>query len=322
MDEHVQKAMRVLSLQVGFTELQLRKSFYRVSLRHHPDKGGSQEKMKEIVNARDVCREYLARQTTETNLGPESCDFAEMFAAPSSPPSENLIRSVVLEATSFVTLLGACKDGKMLRGQLRSVLENSSMMKRVCRFAYDCTSLMVRRTSLMVPATSWHASGFKYLSFQGYDTMNNGLRIIDYGNHEYLAVLEFLCLQHAAIWENLNIMRAYWPTLLDLWRPHKSLTHVERLSDVIEIIMGGLRGEDWFKGWTEPTDPTLFAYFCSLCRLIHLLNARLKTGRLKYKNESVRTLKNKGMYQNMWLNDDMPKGVLLAALARAVQAGA
>ena len=44
MDEQVQEAMRVLSLQVDFTQEQLRSNFYRVSLKHHPDKGGSQEK--------------------------------------------------------------------------------------------------------------------------------------------------------------------------------------------------------------------------------------------------------------------------------------
>ena len=53
MDEQVQEAMRVLSLQEDFTQEQLRKNYYRVSLKHHPDKGGSEETMKEVVNARD-----------------------------------------------------------------------------------------------------------------------------------------------------------------------------------------------------------------------------------------------------------------------------
>ena len=319
MDEQVQEAMRVLSLQVDFTQEQLRKNFYRVSLKHHPDKGGSEETMKEVVNARDVCEEYLARQTTNTNLSPDtdSFDSAEEFAAPWSPPSEDFIQSVVVEATTFVTLLGECSNGKMLRGELRSVLNNRSMMKRVCRFAFDCTSLMVRAQA--TPRKSWPQSGFKLLSYQGYDTRHHGLIIVDYGNYEYLALLEFLCLQDAAIWENLNILRKSWPTKLDLWKTHKSLKHVERLGDVIEIIMGGLRGENWFKGWTvEEANPQLFAYFCSLGKLIHLLDARLKSGRLKWKNERIQTLQNKGKYQEMWRNGDMAKGVLLAALSRAI----
>ena len=43
------------------------------------------------------------------------------------------------------------------------------------------------------------------------------LRAVDYGNYEYLAVLEFWSLLEPKIGESLNSMRDAWPTLLDLW---------------------------------------------------------------------------------------------------------
>ena len=69
----------------------------------------------------------------------------------------------------------------------------------------------------------WEDCGFTHLSYQGYDAIGH-LRAADYGNYEYLAVLEFWSLLEPKIWESLNSMRDAWPTLLDLWRVAKPVT--------------------------------------------------------------------------------------------------
>ena len=64
----------------------------------------------------------------------------------------------------------------------------------------------------------------------------DGLRIIDYGNKEYYALLQFWVLAQPAMHDALNRLRSQWPTFMDVWRPQPSIRHVERLADVVEII--------------------------------------------------------------------------------------
>ena len=161
--------------------------------------------------------------------------------------------------------------------------------------------------------------GFEILSYQGYDVTGH-LRAVDYGNYEYLSVLEFWSLREPKIWESLNSMRDAWATLLDLWHAANTQRHVERLADIVEIVMGALRGEDWFHECIgEKRLPDLFASHVALCRLVQLLNARLTTEYLKYKREPLTKFEMPCMFSQLWRDSGYSSGLLLCGLLRAAE---
>ena len=55
-----------------------------------------------------------------------------------------------------------------------------------------------------VSQLSWNDIGFKDLSFAGFDTRCGGMVIVDYGNFEYLDVLQFLCLVNRDIEDHVH----------------------------------------------------------------------------------------------------------------------
>ena len=174
-------------------------------------------------------------------------------------------------------------------------------------------------------AKSWEDCGFKNLSYKGFDVVGH-FRIVDYGNYEYLAMLECWSLLEPGIWESLNSMRHAWPVLLDLWRADKSERHVERLAGIVEVVMGALRGEAWFDDCVDDCVGSrfllqnLFVLHVELCRFVQLLNARLSTGYVKHKRQRVTKLEVPCDFSRLWIaahNSGYPKGVLLCGLLRA-----
>ena len=168
----------------------------------------------------------------------------------------------------------------------------------------------------------WQACGIKYLSDQGYDV--DGLRIIDYGNCEYLAMVECWALRKPSIWAGLNKLRPAWPTYLDLWYVDKTTAHIIRLADIVEIIMGAARAEPWFAAihTQEPVTgilPQLFELICSTGKLVQNLNARLFTGYLKHKRERVQQFHSLDNleFSRRWSNTQSGKGLLLFGLLEA-----
>ena len=171
-----------------------------------------------------------------------------------------------------------------MRAQIKQIALDCGW-NSLLEFALDCVQQLARSTGQQCASgvLSWEAAGFKYLSYQGYDVIGH-LYAVDYGNYEYLAVLEFWSLREPKIWESLNSMRDAWPTLLDLWHVANTEQHDERVADIVEIVMGALRGEDWFHDCIgEKCLPNLFVLRVALCKLVQLLNARLVTEYLKYK---------------------------------------
>ena len=56
-------------------------------------------------------------------------------------------------------------------------------------------------------------------------------------------------------------MRHAWPTLLDLWNVANTERHVERVADIVELVMGALRGEAWYDDSIgEKCLPTMFVF--------------------------------------------------------------
>merc|ERR1711948_48736 len=67
----------------------------------------------------------------------------------------------------------------------------------------------------------------------------------------------------------------------------KTSAHIERLADVVEIIIGAVREEPWFRCVTAHYRPlpAFFNLLVALCRLVQHLDARLHSGYLKHKRE-------------------------------------
>ena len=111
---------------------------------------------------------------------------------------------------------------------------------------------------------------------------------VDYGNAEYLAVLQFFALADTRVWVYLNMMRAAWPTYMDLWAANKTNAHVEQLADVVEIVVAALRGEACFAEVHHETRlRDLLPVLTSLCQLVHHFNGHLYKGEAKYNGDAL-----------------------------------
>ena len=326
------EAMQLLSLQRGFSEHDVRKQFYRVSLRVHPDKGGSTEEMQKVAAARDLLVRILelrgrggAQNPHPEVPRPHGPDVG--LSPGPSPPRRQRATAYGLE---FLTALRERVSALGLYHQIRTIAKNR-LLDKVMNFGRDCVEVMARyqdqQYQLVGPQT-WEAMGFKYLSFQGYDVAPSGRRVIDYGNEEYLCLLELMALRKPDLLVSLDSLRNAWPTHMDLWAVTKTDAHIERLADVVEIIMGALRAEPWFRKVWEPVhaerqcqSQELFALFVSLCKLVQILNARLVSGYLKFKFERLDRFKSLANldFSRRWSDPVFPRGLLLFGLLQAAE---
>ena len=85
----------------------------------------------------------------------------------------------------------------------------------------------------MLPSKLWRLRCFE-----------KGLEV-DYGNEEYAILLELLSLLEPELLVSLNSMRSSWRTYLALWIPNRTRAHLERLEDIIAIIMAALPADSW-----------------------------------------------------------------------------
>ena len=247
----------------------------------------------------------------------------------SAPPSADDLGRVRSYAMEFLAKLREYGPIKPERQQMRAQIKHIALdcgWNSLLEFALDCVQQLARSTGQQCASgvLSWEAAGFKYLSYQGYDVIGHLYAAVD-GNYEYLAVLEFWSLREPKIWESLNSMRDAWPTLLDLWHAAKTKQHVERLADIVEIVMGALRGEDWFHDcFGNKCLSKLLCLHVALCRLVQLLNARLVTEYLKYKRERLTKVEVPCMFSQLWIaaykrHSGYSTGLLLWGLLRAAE---
>ena len=113
---------------------------------------------------------------------------------------------------------------------------------------------------------------------------------------------------------------------MDLWAENKTNGHVEQLADVVEIVMGALRGEEWFEQLFKKHHdlPKLFNVLVDICRLVQQLDARLLTGVLKHSHyERIPKFPRlaKLDFVQRW-SDIESKGLLLFGLLDAIRFGA
>ena len=323
----LEDALALLGLHLPFTSDQLQKQYYRKARIFHPDKGGDHTMMQKIVAAKDLLGNYVQNPpTTFTDYWPD-------YYAPSPCPSACDKMEAIMHGNEFLQALRDTPKSSAHRCsamQLWHCIKNVSrnpMLNDLLLFGAQCVWMLADNLDKMAghpSSQSWTKCGYKFLSFQGFDV--DGLRIIDYGNKEYHALLQYWALAQPTIHHALNRLRTRWPTLMDLWAPHKSDQHVERLADVVEIIMGAARAEPWFQHLHSLDRyrhrlPEIFLLLTTLCKIIQSLSARLKTGYLKHKCEHVSQF---GLLQSLefsckWTNNYEARGLLLFGLVTSAR---
>ena len=172
----------------------------------------------------------------------------------------------------------------MLRKQLKAFKRN--VMTLIPTFE----KIFSRLTALQHQkyfGTVW-ADHWELVSEEGYDVKHN--RPVDYGDVVYNMLLGCICrnsnyCRNCMLWFGLH----HFPAL----RPDSSLTlgSVEMHGDVFKICMAVLRGHVEFENDVPAVGlPKLFVKLCSLCRTVQMLDAVLRTGLLKYRNDKVTKL--------------------------------
>ena len=160
------------------------------------------------------------------------------------------------------------------------------------------------------PNTDW-VSLFKVHSQSGFDVRRGA--VVDYGNVEYPVLLHCLASLSPPVAERLAVLQSRWPSLglslrsimaepspeqtgltcEDCHRMGVSKRSLILQSDIIEIVLGSLRGEAYYNRTPRlsvyqcETLPSVFDQWCQAMRCIHLLDSRLRSGVLKYKSERV-----------------------------------
>ena len=278
-------AMKVLGLELGFTSDDLKKHFKVASLRHHPDKGGTHHDMVLVGLAWEVLRLTLA-------------DVGRSTVVVTSAPPDFLREAAFRQASEFMRYLSTWPRTDRLHDQVMTfrnmVLQaaNNRQHSVLMDYGTDVVKCLAGHVNNQSERLSWWNIGFKYLSEQGYGVSHLGGVWVDYGNCEYVVLLLFWWLERPALCTSFKALQRMWPTKLDVWKLGKTSKHVERLADVVEIIMGAARAEKFFEHlWSrEPYEhqlPSLLSHLIGLCKLVQELNARLSSGWLKHKREYV-----------------------------------
>jgi hypothetical protein len=192
-----------------------------------------------------------------------------------------------------------------------------------------CVMCEVTRDDYANHGVSAWTTRWKEISHRGGKVRKN--KFIDYGNYEYSALVWLLCKYDNYCAECIRFLAFYWPSLDPFNKTHVSDHGFSMKGDVIEIFLAALEGEELFKArlleqftrtnetWI-PTSELLNA----LCRLVHEIDAYLRTGKVKYNDQSVYQLYalprfKEDRFVQMWRGERESHGICLAALFHASQ---
>jgi len=178
----------------------------------------------------------------------------------------------------------------------------------------EMLELMVRRATRL-PMSGWKEVGFKPWSHRGFDYVRG--RKIDYGNVEYACIMHVLIYMSRPLIRSMNQLAQRWPSLNPRSETNET---VEKLGDIVEILMACLRGDALFEHMATLQDaplPALFQSFCDIMRAVQLLRARLISGHLKWADRGMHRWAALGFQQSEELSQ-MARTV--PSLARTVMA--
>ena len=194
----------------------VKQQYYRLARKVHPDKGGSNEMMQNLTNAKEFLEKYVASATSTQPAPPPKPPPVSPRPSPSPSPLRIAdARELALKFKVYLELFGsktssACNLLPMMRDAA-----NSNLFEVLMDFAQRCVEFLAAENERWIQENgrqpSWDAIGFKQLSFDGFDVQ--GLRIIDYGNKEYEAILELFALHRPELWKALIRLQKSWPNL-------------------------------------------------------------------------------------------------------------
>jgi len=171
----------------------------------------------------------------------------------------------------------------------------------------------------------WVSAGFKAESNQGYDVYKN--RTLDYGNIAYPTFLWTLAAISGtgedSVANRLSTLAKTWPSLA-VKHDHSNESLIKQ-GDVVELFFATFRGGFVFNEITALKDkdlPTCFNRLCEVMRCVHLLDARLRSGWLKYRGEPVakweRFFDNTESLKDIWNEGSVyDRATVLVAFFRA-----
>ena len=128
------------------------------------------------------------------------------------------------------------------RGDLRYMLARSRSHLNDIVKVFRCVlhrMCVLTHADYMNDRDAW-VHRWKAVSEAGFDVRNE--RIVDYGNWEYTAIVQFLYLQDPKCKELIDYLATYWPSLHPLDHLHSSPHGVIMKGDIVEICLAALRG--------------------------------------------------------------------------------
>lgn len=170
-------------------------------------------------------------------------------------------------------------------GELRAHLQDFQRLMNVLKPFFE--QILSRLAFLQYTAysgTAW-ADHWKVVSYEGRDFIRG--REVDYGNSEYTVLLGCFCHWSPQCNQCMEWLGThYFPSL----HPHAELTDhsKEMKGDVLEICMAALRGHPEFAE-VLPTEglPQIFNALSSVCQTIQMLDACIRTGKLKWQDRRM-----------------------------------
>ena len=178
----------------------------------------------------------------------------------------------------------ATDDMKSFHGQLRRGLQSFSddideLIPYFEKVIYKFVHLQV-----IDSGKSWYCH-WKSVSMEGYDIYQN--RVVDYGNKEYYLLLGYIRRKSEYFHSCLVWLGDYH---FETLHPKAELTthSIEMQADIIEICMAAFRGNpDFLDVLPIGRLPELHAKLVAVCRVIQSLDAIIRTGYLKWKEDRV-----------------------------------
>ena len=329
----VSEARRILGVQPDASASAVNKAYRASALRNHPDKGGDEEVMKlvghayQLLTGRASTAASSSAAAQHPNPAANRWTRAQHTVSKASPAPCYADREEALaQAEDFLRRLSQSKRAEMKafrNSWIKRVITNP-LWPGLIEYFVRCLEVLAGWTNRAIAAhgvQSWEAIGFKELSHKGFDVRRNNQKV-DYGNAEYLAVLQFLALADTRVWVYLKMMRRAWPTYMDLWAPNKTNAHVEQLADVVEIVIAALRGESYFAEVVhEISLRDLLPVLTSVCQLVHHFNGHLCTGECKYNGDRLLNMTRHlppMLFITNW-NDYANRGLLLYSIFKAFE---
>ena len=167
----VAEARHILGVQPDSSALEVRRAYHALALRNHPDKGGNEEDMKQIVHAYQLLTES-ASTAASSAAAPQHPNRQNRWTSnprtvskPSPPPSDADRAIAVAEAQEFVDALSQNRRAEMktfMNNWIKRVMRNPLWPCLIDYFA-RCLEVLARRTTSAIAAhgvQSWEAIGF------------------------------------------------------------------------------------------------------------------------------------------------------------------